>query len=204
MRAGCCTKITIRSRMETVSVPSESTLRYAVGDFKPQLIVARKSLPPPSGEVRPAHVFFFTVCPLRAGRSVGEAAAAAGPARGLARRRRRPPQLTRKICRVVRGDIERSATSMPHFQSEGRVPIGPSNPPLPHGRGHPRNRYGEARRRRHGVSGMPVTNTPTSSQIDPHRVESDNSDFYRGRRPTNLNPTACNCYLERRRVPAFG
>ena len=96
MRAGCCTKITIRSRMETVSVPSESTLRYAVGDFKPQLIVARKSLPPPSGEVRPAHVFFFTVCPLRAGRSVGEAAAAAGPARGLARRRRRPPQLTRK------------------------------------------------------------------------------------------------------------
>ena len=40
--------------METVSVPSESTLRYAVGDFKPQLIVARKSLPPPSGEVRGA------------------------------------------------------------------------------------------------------------------------------------------------------
>ena len=117
MRAGCCTKITIRSRMETVSVPSESTLRYAVGDFKPQLIVARKSLPPPSGEVRGAlrnsttntgsapserggqaspRFFFFTVCPLRAGRSVGEAAAAAGPARGLARRRRRPPQLTRK------------------------------------------------------------------------------------------------------------
>ena len=96
MRAGCCTKITIRSRMETVSVPSESTLRYAVGDFKPQLIVARKSLPLRAGRSGQPTFFFFTVCPLRAGRSVGEAAAAAGPARGLARRRRRPPQLTRK------------------------------------------------------------------------------------------------------------
>ena len=32
------------SRMETDSVPSVSTLRNAVGDFNPQLIVARKSL----------------------------------------------------------------------------------------------------------------------------------------------------------------
>ena len=92
MRAGCCTKITIRSRMETVSVPSESTLRYAVGDFKPQLIVARKSLPPPSGEVRPAHVFFFYRVPppsgevswggrrrRRASPRAGPAAAAASP-----------------------------------------------------------------------------------------------------------------------------
>ena len=63
--------------------------------------------------------------------------------------------------------------------------------PLPHGRRRPRNKYGEARRRRHGVSGMPVTNTPTcSSRIDPHRVESDSSDFFRGRGPAGRNPTA--------------
>ena len=199
MRAGCCTKITIRSRMETVSVPSESTLRYAVGDFKPQLIVARKSLPPPSGEVRPAHVFFFYRVPPPSGEVSW----------GGRRRRRASPRAGPAAAAASPTDAQKfagwfAATSMPHFQSEGRVPIGPSNPPLPHGRGHPRNRYGEARRRRHGVSGMPVTNTPTSSQIDPHRVESDSSDFYRGRRPTNLNPTACNCYLERRRVSAFG
>ena len=47
-----------------------------------------------------------------------------------------------------------------------------------------------------GVSGMPVANTPTClSQVDPHRVESDNSDFFRGRRPADRNPTAYNCYF---------
>ena len=41
------------------------------------------------------------------------------------------------------------------------------------------------------MSGMPVTNTPTcSSRIDPHRVESDSSDFFRGRGPAGRNPTA--------------
>ena len=40
------------------------------------------------------------------------------------------------------------------------------------------------------MSGMPVTNTPTcSSRIDPHRVESDSSDFFRGRGPAGRNPT---------------
>ena len=89
--------------------------------FKPQLIVARKRkyLTVPIG---------VQLCPLRAGRAVGEAAAA-GPARGLVRRRQ-PPQLSREICRVVGGDIERSTTLMPHFQSEGRVTIDPSNSPI--------------------------------------------------------------------------
>ena len=103
------------------------------------------------------------------------------------------------ICIVIH-DTTKYITS-PHFLSKVQHPVliavrvgyqtGPSNPPLPHGRRRPRNKYGEARRRRHGVSGMPVTNTPTcSSRIDPHRVESDSSDFFRGRGPAGRNPTA--------------
>ena len=42
MRAGCPEKIALRSRMKTASVPSELTLRDAVGDFKPQLIVIQR------------------------------------------------------------------------------------------------------------------------------------------------------------------
>ena len=75
-------------------------------------------------------------------------AVAAGPARGLARRRL--PPCRAKFCRVVGGDIDA---------------------PLPYGRGRPGNMPGEARRRRHGISGIPVTadstvkcNTRPSSQ----------------------------------------
>ena len=124
---------------------------------------------------------------------------------------RTPRPVYRRSTRIVS-----SLTTPISFEADARrtgirqaVIVIWSEGPLPHGRHRPRNKrrnkHGEARRRRHGVSGMSVANTPTClSQVDPHRVESDNSDFFRGRRPADRNPTGCNCYLERRHIPAFG
>ena len=98
--------------------------------------------------------------------------AAAGPARGLARRRRLPTCLAKfagwlaVTSKTHRNRLATSkdqwhcpATLMPYFQSEGRVTIGPSNPPPPYGRGCSGNLPGEAKRRRHGMSGMPLMKT---------------------------------------------
>ena len=88
--------------------------------------------------------------------------AAAGPARGLDRRRRLPTCLAKFagwLAVTSKDQWHCPATLMPYFQSEGRVTIGPSNPPPPYGRGCSGNLPGEAKRRRHGMSGMPLMKT---------------------------------------------
>ena len=96
MRAGCCKKFAIRSPMKTASVPSGWTLRNAVGDFKLQLIVARKKK-------------YWTTLIV----NVSDIEAAA------------PPRMSRENCREVGGDTvqdQKSETATRRYRQFLRTP----------------------------------------------------------------------------------